>query len=94
MANVKPIPDDYPQGSPYLRVLMPARRETSTPRCWGPQGGCVSAGAKSLRPVEKQFYGDRSDQFENPFGHRWSVASHVEDVSPEEMERRSAEEQV
>ncbi len=51
----------------------------------------VAAGAKALRPVETQFYGDRSGQFEDPFGHRWSVASHVEDVSPEEMERRAAE---
>ena len=51
----------------------------------------VEAGATALRPVETQFYGDRSGQFEDPFGHRWSVASHVEDVSPEEMERRAAE---
>ena len=51
----------------------------------------VQAGATSLRPVETQFYGDRSGQFEDPFGHRWSVASHVEDVSPEDMERRAAE---
>lgn len=49
----------------------------------------VHAGAKVLRPVEDQFYGDRSGQFEDPFGHRWSVATHVEDVSPEEMERRA-----
>ena len=49
------------------------------------------AGATVLRPVETQFYGDRSGQFEDPFGHKWSVASHVEDVSPEEMGRRSAE---
>ena len=51
----------------------------------------VSAGAKELRAVENQFYGDRSGQFEDPFGHRWSVASHVEDVPPDEMERRAAE---
>ena len=51
----------------------------------------VAAGATVVRPVENQFYGDRSGQFVDPFGHRWSVASHVEDVSPEEMERRAAE---
>jgi PhnB protein len=51
----------------------------------------VSAGAKALRPVENQFYGDRSGQFEDPFGHRWNVATHVEDVSPEEMAKRMAE---
>jgi PhnB protein len=51
----------------------------------------VKAGAKTLRPVEDQFYGDRSGQFEDPFGHRWSVATHIEDVSPEEMAKRVAE---
>jgi PhnB protein len=51
----------------------------------------VKAGATSLRPVEDQFYGDRSGQFEDPFGHRWSVASHIEDVSPEEMAERAAQ---
>lgn len=50
----------------------------------------VAAGAKPLRPVADQFYGDRSGQFEDPFGHRWSVATHIEDVSPEELQRRAA----
>jgi PhnB protein len=50
----------------------------------------VGAGAKALRPVEDKFYGDRSGEFEDPFGHRWSVATHVEDVSPDEMEKRMA----
>lgn len=50
----------------------------------------VESGAKVLRPVENQFYGDRSGQFEDPFGHRWSVATHVEDVSPDEMAKRAA----
>jgi PhnB protein len=49
------------------------------------------AGATVLRPLEDQSYGDRSGQFEDPFGHRWSVASRIEDVSPEEMARRAAE---
>jgi PhnB protein len=48
----------------------------------------VQAGAKPLQPVEDKFYGDRSGQFEDPFGHRWSVATHVEDVPPDEMSRR------
>jgi PhnB protein len=51
----------------------------------------VAAGANSLQAVSDQFYGDRSGQFEDPFGHRWNVATHVEDVAPEEMERRMAE---
>jgi PhnB protein len=51
----------------------------------------VAAGAKALRPVEDQFYGDRAGQFEDPYGHRWSVMTHIEDVPPEEMARRAAE---
>src|SRR6266545_2209802 len=51
----------------------------------------LQAGAKELRPVENQFYGDRSGQFEDPFGHRWIVSTHVEDVPPDEMAKRAAE---
>jgi PhnB protein len=51
----------------------------------------VAAGATSRRDVQDQFYGDRSGQFEDPWGHRWNVASHVEDVPPEEMGKRAAE---
>lgn len=50
----------------------------------------VSAGATAERPVENQFYGDRAGQFVDPFGHRWFVATHVEDVPPEEMKKRAA----
>jgi PhnB protein len=50
----------------------------------------VSAGAKLVRPVKDQFYGDRSGGVEDPFGHSWYVATHVEDVAPEEMEKRIA----
>jgi PhnB protein len=49
----------------------------------------IGAGASSLRAVEDQFYGDRAGQFEDPFGHRWSVATHVEDVPPDEMAERA-----
>lgn len=48
----------------------------------------TKAGAKTLRPVQDMFYGDRSGGFEDPFGHRWHVSTHIEDVSPEEIERR------
>ena len=50
----------------------------------------LKAGAKSLRPLVNQFYGDRSGTLEDPFGHVWTVATHVEDVPPEEIERRVA----
>jgi PhnB protein len=51
----------------------------------------IAAGAKELQAVEDKFYGDRSGTFEDPFGHQWSVASHVEDVPPDEMEQRAAQ---
>jgi len=50
----------------------------------------VRAGASVDRQVELQFYGDRAGQFVDPFGHKWHVATHVEDVAPEEMEKRAA----
>ena len=150
MAKVKPIPDGYPQVTPYLcvdgaaaaitfyrEVLGAGERMRMTepdgrighaelqlgdsvimlsdeypemgvrsPRTVGGTPVTLSvyvddvdrvferalaAGAKALRPVENQFYGDRSGQFEDPYGHHWSVATHVEDVSPEEMQRRASE---
>lgn len=51
----------------------------------------VRAGAEVLQAPTDQFYGDRSATFEDPFGHRWNVATHVEDVPPDELERRIAE---
>ena len=50
----------------------------------------VKAGGKMVRPLENQFYGDRSGQFEDPEGYKWTLAQHIEDVSPEEMQRRMA----
>ena len=49
----------------------------------------VDAGAKVTRPLQDQFYGDRSGTLEDPFGHVWTVATHIEDVSPEEINRRA-----
>jgi PhnB protein len=150
MAKVKPIPDGYPQVTPYLcvdgaaaaiefysevfgakeRMHMPApdgkighaeiqigdsvimlsdefpEMGVRSPRAIGGTPVMISvyvedvdkvydravkAGAKALRPPENQFYGDRSGQFEDPFGHRWSVATHVEDVPADEMAKRAAE---
>lgn len=154
MADVKPIPDAYPQVSPYLcvdgadaaiRFYSDVFGATERMRMGGapgdpadkvghaelqigdglimladefPEMGAVgpktvggtpvtisvyvedvdavfaralAAGATELRAVEDQFYGDRSGQFEDPFGHRWSVSTHVEDVPPDEMARRAAE---
>jgi len=48
----------------------------------------VAAGAKVERPVQDQFYGDRSGTFLDPFGHKWTIGTHKEDVSSDEMKRR------
>jgi len=51
----------------------------------------VDAGAKLMRPVTDEFYGDRMGTVTDPFGHVWHVMTHFEDVSMEEMEKRAAE---
>jgi PhnB protein len=49
----------------------------------------VAAGAKVLKPLQDQFYGDRSGTLQDPFGHQWTIATHIEDVPPEEMRKRA-----
>jgi len=51
----------------------------------------LSEGAKVAMPLADQFWGDRYGRFTDPFGHTWGVATHVEDVAPEEMKRRQEE---
>lgn len=51
-------------------------------------GKALAAGAKEQRPLKDQFYGDRSGTLIDPFGHIWTIATHKEDVPPEEMEKR------
>jgi PhnB protein len=48
----------------------------------------IKNGATEKRPVQNQFYGDRSGTIVDPFGHIWTISTHVEDVAPEEMNRR------
>jgi PhnB protein len=48
----------------------------------------TAEGAKILKPIEDQFYGDRTGFIQDPFGHLWGVATHIEDVSPKDMEER------
>lgn len=50
----------------------------------------LAAGAKLSKPVENQFYGDRSGCIIDPFGHKWTISTHIEDVTPEELEKRAA----
>jgi PhnB protein len=50
----------------------------------------IESGAKALRPIKDQFYGDRSGSVLDPFGHMWTIATHVEDISEEEARKRMA----
>lgn len=50
----------------------------------------INEGGKELKPLQDQFYGDRSGTLTDPFGHVWTVATHKEDVSPEELDKRAA----
>lgn len=52
----------------------------------------VDAGATVVRPLQNKFYGDRAGTIEDPFGHQWTIATHVEDVPPDEIDRRAQEE--
>lgn len=50
----------------------------------------IAAGGQQVKPLQDQFYGDRSGSLKDPFGHMWHVATHIEDVAPDEMEKRVA----
>jgi PhnB protein len=50
----------------------------------------ISAGGVEVKPLQDQFYGDRSGTLTDPFGHVWTVSTHKEDVTPEEMDKRMA----
>ena len=70
------------QGSPSSLLLYVPDVDATVKRA-------VEAGGRLKRPVADQFYGDRTGGVEDPFGHLWYVATHIEDVSPEEMSRRA-----
>jgi len=48
----------------------------------------LAAGGTAIKPLQNQFYGDRSGTLTDPFGHVWTIATHIEDVTPEEVSRR------
>lgn len=78
-----PPPGGLP-GTPVFQFIYVADVDAAVARA-------VELGATLQRAPEDQFYGDRDSYIVDPFGHGWTVASHVEDVSPEEMSRRMAE---
>jgi PhnB protein len=61
-----------------------------TPDCDAAIAKAVAAGAKLIRPAEDQFYGDRSGQIEDPFGHRWAIHTMIEELTPDEIKARMA----
>jgi PhnB protein len=86
------LADEFPQmgargphsigGSPVSLMLYVVDVDDTAKRA-------IDAGAKLTRPIEDQFYGDRTGGLEDPFGHHWHIATHKEDVSPEELQRRA-----
>jgi PhnB protein len=68
-------------GSPMFLMLYVADVDAAFARA-------IAAGASEVRPVADQFYGDRSGTLKDPFGHQWTLATHIEDVSAEEGQRR------
>jgi len=80
--------DEYPEmgylspqtlgGTPVSILLYVEDVDSTVPRA-------VAAGAKLVQPIKDQFYGDRSGTLHDPFGHVWTIATHIRDVSPEEM---------
>jgi PhnB protein len=87
------LADEYPEmgflspksigGTPVMMHLYVEDVDATVPRA-------VAAGAKVTREVADQFYGDRGGKIEDPFGHSWYVATHKEDLSPEEIQKRAA----
>lgn len=69
-------------GTPMTLMIHVENADESMARATG-------AGATVLRPLADQFYGERSGQIADPFGHRWTISQHIEDVTPEEMEERA-----
>ena len=77
---------------PQLRAVQApsiGRMNLWPPDVLGRVGGNPAVDGGSVRPVKDQFYGDRSGTLDDPFGHVWTIATHKEDISLEEMHRRA-----
>jgi PhnB protein len=87
------LADEYPEmnaKSPKAYGGSPVHIHLYVPNVDEVAKSALAAGAQELRPVQNQFYGDRSGSFQDPFGHVWHIATHVEDVPPEEIAKRAA----
>jgi PhnB protein len=87
------LADEYPDmgfRGPQAGAGTPVSLMVYVPDCDSTFAAAIAAGATELRAVANQFYGDRSGTFRDPYGHVWTVSTHVEDVSEEEIQRRMA----
>jgi PhnB protein len=87
------LSDEYPEMdfmSPQSRGGSSVHIHVYLPKVDAVVERAVAAGAKIKRPVQDQFYGDRTGSLEDPYGHMWHLATHIEDVSPREMKKRAA----
>jgi PhnB protein len=87
------LADEFPQ----MNALSPAHRGGATAsftiyvaNADDAYARALKAGAKADRPVTDEFWGDRIGTVVDPFGHKWSLATHIEEVAPEEIQRRMA----
>jgi len=87
------LADEYPQmgyRSPKTLGGTPVSIMIYVPNVDTVYKQAIDAGATEVKPLQDQFYGDRSGTLTDPFGHVWTIATHKEDVSMEEMNRRMA----
>ncbi len=92
--SVVMVADEWPEAGnlgPEAIGGTPVMLHLYVPDVDAVHAAAVAAGAETVRSPEDQFYGDRLAVFLDPWGHKWSVATHIEDVAPEEMGRRAAE---
>ena len=86
------VADEFPEmgfGSPKRLGGTPVNMSVYVEDVDATFAAALAAGATELRPVVDQFYGDRSGTIEDPWGHHWHIATHIEDLDPDEMARRS-----
>lgn len=91
--SVLMLADEYPTMgylSPHARGGSPVSLLLYVENVDAVFAAALAAGCKTVQAVKDQFYGDRNGTFTDPFGHVWTIATHIEDVSPEEMKKRMA----
>ncbi|WP_419921002.1 VOC family protein [Candidatus Poriferisodalis sp.] len=86
------VADEFPEmgfGSPKRLGGTPVNMSVYVEDVDATFAAALAAGATEVRPLVDQFYGDRSGTIEDPWGHHWHIATHIEDIDPDEMARRS-----